>query len=443
MNRSKQHKKVTAEELIYNIHGELHARTSISIEAPAQIRHTAYNFSAEDKKAKNKIIETFNSLLVQLNIKKTDIRHEERSCFAEKSFAEKGRLLLMWEMHTEFYSYTTIFIPKDKASFYSKPYSLPEFYTAGKKILDLSVLIVSGLKLTNKIQSFLHEGTLYGGYVLNGEASVYTTFQINELGQERYVILSGKLSSGRLGRLVRRIIEIENYSHLILLPLTEYKTHITRLRNKEKRIAEYSEQIAVDLAQENIDAQKEQLWIVKLTRSLAELIRLTENMRYRFSAASSYYRIFIERLKWLREKTGEGYQSIDEFLTARVSPAVRNYENFIDRSEALASQLTALGNMIRTRINQIMERQNLKTLEAMNKRVKLQIMLQETVEGLSIIVLSYYMTSLSSYIFQAIDKLASLPGDYKLWTAFSVPVWLITAFFITKRAKKLIAKKAE
>ena len=445
MNHSEKHHEIS-EELIYNIHRELHARTSIPINSPARIRHTAYYFSAEDNAARNKIIKTFDDVLSQLKIKKENIRNEDRACFAEKSFGADGSLLLLWEIHSEFYSYTTILMPKKKDvknPFDFKPYSLPIFYTLGKKMLDLSILVMPGSKQDKNTKSFLREGTLYGGHVLNGAAQVYTTFQINETGQERYLVLSGKLSPGRIGRLVRRLIEVENYYHLILLPLPEYKEHIARLRKKEKMIAKDSEQIAIDLADKDIDTQKEHHWLVKLTRNLAELIRLTENMRFRFSAASSYYRIFNERLAWLREKTGENYQSINEFLTARVSPAVHNYENFIERSEALSSQLTALGNMIRTRINQLMERQNLKTLEVMNKRVKLQIKLQETVEGLSIIVLSYYMTSLSGYLFQAIEKITMLPGGYKLWTALTIPVWFLTAFIISKRVKNIISKKME
>ncbi|MDH5716278.1 MAG: DUF3422 domain-containing protein [Spirochaetia bacterium] len=429
------------EEIIYQIHRELHARTSVPVEAPSRIRHTAYIFTQEDSKIRKGIENVYEKVVVDLGIKLSAIRREDRSCFVEKIFPDSSRLILIWEVHTEFYSYTTIYTPgqKIKKTFLeSKVYNLPEFETVGKKLLDLDLLAVPELSLNNVTKSFLKEGNIYGGKVLGGEACVYTTFQTQETGQEQYVVLSGELSAGRLGRLIRRIIEIENYQHLVLFSLPEYRKQITYLRQQEKRIAKDSVKIASELASEHINAHTEHEWLVSLTRDLADLIQLTEKMRYRFSAAGSYYDIFLERLKWLREKTGEGYQSLEEFLTARVSPAVRNYRNFIERAEALSSQLTSLGNMMRTRINQNMEQQNQKTLEAMNKRVKLQLILQETVEGLSVIILSYYLTGLSGYAFSALEKFNLLPGGYKIWTALSIPIWIVLSFFISRRAKKII-----
>ena len=357
-----------------------------------------------------------------------------------KTLAAGHSLRILWELHTEFYSFTTFHMANGAPGKEElvEPFTFPTLPALGSKLVDLDLLVVPGLELGEVLPAFLHTGTIYGGQVLDGEGRVWSTFQVDSNGQGRYVVGAGALPPGRLGRLVRRLVEIENYYHLILLPLEEYRRQAGTLREIEQRLAVRSEDIAADLASRESDPAREHRWLVYLTRDLAELIRLTERMRYRLSAAGSYYAIFGERLRWLREETGEGYQSLEEFLTARVGPPIRNYRNFIERADVLSGQLTSLGNMMRTRVNLAMEQQSLGTLQAMNRRVELQLVLQRTVEGLSLIVLSYYMTGLASYALKAVDKLRPLPWNTELLAALTIPVWFALAWLFTRRIKKAV-----
>lgn len=260
-------------------------------------------------------------------------------------------------------------------------------------------------------------------------------------GQGRYVMAAGSFKPGRLGRLVRRLLEIETYYHLILLPLREYREQVGELREAEKRITAHSEEIAGDLASRAADVEQEHRWLVYLTHDLADLIRLTEKMRYRLTAANSYFAIFQDRLAWLRDETGGGYQTLREFLTARVSPAIWNYRNFIERADALTGQITALANMMRTRLNMNMEQQSLATMRAMDRRAELQLLLQKTVEGLSLIVLTYYLTGLSNYVLKALEPMLLLPGSPTIWSAPTIPCRLGLSFWMTRRIKKHLKKE--
>jgi uncharacterized membrane-anchored protein len=261
---------------------------------------------------------------------------------------------------------------------------------------------------------------------------------VDENGQGRYVVGAGRLSPGRLGRVVRRLVEIENYYHLILLPLEEYRREVRTLRGVEQRLARRSHEIADTLAQPQVDPAWEHRCLVDLTQDFAETVRLTEHMRYKLSAASNYHAIFRERLRWLREVTGEGYQTLEEFLSARVNPAIRNYRNFAERADALISQSTALGNMVRTRVSLNMERQNLATMEAMNRRVELQLVLQRTVEGLSLIVLTYYLVGLAGYLFKVLETAVALPAKPEVLAAFTIPIWVLATWRFTRRVRRIV-----
>jgi uncharacterized membrane-anchored protein len=429
---------------ILQIHREMHARVSVPVTAPCRIRHSAYLLPGDARASESVVRERFEEVATRLGIAREAIRWGERSGEVTRTLAGGHTLRIVWERHTEFYSFTTYHAgpptaAKDEAV---EPFTFPALPPLGAKLVDVDLLVVPGLELGEVLPAVLHPGTIYGGPVLQGAARVWSTFQVDENGQGRYVVGAGELPPGRLGRLVRRLVEIENYYHLILLPLQEYRPQEGDLHELERRIALRAEDIAAELASREANPHHEHRWLVYLTRDLSELIRLTERMRYRLSAADSYYAIFEERLHWLREETGAGYQSIEEFLRARVGPAIRGYRNFIARADALSGQLTSLGNMMRTRVNLTMEEQSLATLRVLNRRVELQLLLQRTVESLSIVVLAYYATGLAGHVVHALGTVWPLPLGEGVLTALTIPLWLGLAWAVTHRIKRIVKRLA-
>lgn len=427
---------------ILRIHREMHARVAVPVTAPCRIRHSAYLLPGPGRQSEGPVRRRFEEIAARLGIAREAIRWGERSGEVTKTLPNGHSLRIVWELHTEFFSYTTYHgAPTHQAGDEAvEPFTFPALPPLGAKLVDLDLLVIPELELGPVLPTFLHMGTIYGGNVLDGEARVWTTFQVDENGQGRYVIGAGQLTAGRLGRLVRRLIEIENYYHLILLPLEEARIQEPLLHELERRIAARTEDIAADLGRRTTEPGREHSWLVYLTRDLSELIRLTERMRYRLSAADSYFAIFEERLRWVRERTGQGYQSLEEFLQARVGPAVRSYRNFIERADVLSGQLTSLGNLMRTRVNLNMEAQSLETLKVMNRRVELQLLLQHTVEGLSIIVIAYYLTALAGYVVKAANHVWPLPLDEVVLTAATVPLWLFVAWLLTIRIKRIVRR---
>jgi len=428
---------------IFQVHREMHARVSEPVSAPARIRHSAYLLPHSDPGRAHKVRSRFEEIVRLLEIPRESIRWGERSGRVSKLLSGGSTLSILWEIHTEFYSYTTYHLSAARGGGRGEtvePFTFPALPPLGDKLVDADLLVVPETELSPLLRAFLHAGTVYGGPVLDGAAHVWTTFQVDDNGQGRYVVGAARLTPGRLGRVVRRLIEIENYYHLILLPLDEYRREVAALRDVEQRLARRSAEIAETLAGPEADPAWEHRCLVDLTQDFAQTVRLTEHMRYQLSAAGSYHAIFRERLRWLREVTGEGYQTLEEFLSARVDPAIRNYNNFAERAEALISQSTALGNMVRTRVSLNMERQNLATMEAMNRRVELQLILQRTVEGLSLIVLTYYLTGLSGYLFKALEGVTPLPFKPDMMAAFTIPLWLAGTWAFTRRVNRIVRK---
>ncbi|MFM8547342.1 MAG: DUF3422 family protein, partial [Betaproteobacteria bacterium] len=56
-------------------------------------------------------------------------------------------------------------------------------------------------------------------------------------------------------------------------------------------------------------------------------------------------------------------------------------------------------NLLRTRVEIEREAQNQQVLSAMNRRAKLQLQLQQTVEGLSVVAITYYAVAVLGHVF--------------------------------------------
>ena len=89
-----------------------------------------------------------------------------------------------------------------------------------------------------------------------------------------------------------------------------------------------------------------------------------------------------------------------------------------------------------------LEEQNRGLLRSMNRRARLQLRLQQTVEGLSVAAVSYYVVGLVSYLAKGVKDLG-LPIAPSLVAAASVPFVVLGIWWIVHRVRKRFARKDE
>jgi uncharacterized membrane-anchored protein len=91
------------------------------------------------------------------------------------------------------------------------------------------------------------------------------------------------------------------------------------------------------------------------------------------------------------------------------------------RQEALSARIERAGSLLRTRVDIAREEQNQQLLAAMDRRSKLQLRLQQTVEGLSVAAIAYYMVGLAGYLLKPLAT--AWPGLNTEWiTAALIPI---------------------
>jgi len=176
-----------------------------------------------------------------------------------------------------------------------------------------------------------------------------------------------------------------------------------------------------------------------LTDMAAETEKVSGELTYRFSAARAYAEIVRQRVRALREIRVPGIQPAGDFLLTRFEPAMETCDNLSKRLEALGGRVARASNLLRTRVDVALEEQNRDLLRSMDRRARLQLRLQETVEGLSVAAISYYVVSLVIYMARGAQKLGS-PFEPYLVGMISFPFVVAGIWYGVRRVRKAVSR---
>ena len=234
--------------------------------------------------------------------------------------------------------------------------------------------------------------------VENGAAAAVTDFRQDKDGLTRILLLDKGLTPARIGALTQRLIEIETYRTLAMLGLPLAYSLSPQMRRIEDELA----QITQRMRKEVKTGSDEMLG--DITSLASELEAGAAASLYRFGASRAYDGIVQERVASLGEVAVAGYETWGAFLQRRLAPAMRTCRSIEERQANLSRKLARATALLRSWVDLQLERQNSELLTSMNRRAKLQLRLQQTVEGLSVAAVSYYVVGLFGYIFKALEK---------------------------------------
>lgn len=264
--------------------------------------------------------------------------------------------------------------------------------------------------------------------VEGGLADIITDFRQDADGLTRILILDRGLTAARLGALAQRLLEIETYRTLALLSIPLTRELVPHLRNIEKRLSAITAQMRGSVRR---DSEK---LLSELTDLSAELEADTAASLYRFGASRAYYEIVEERLSALDETFVPGCYRWRNFLHRRIAPAMRTCRSVEERQANLSGKLARATSLLRSWINVQLERQNSDLLASMNDRAKLQLRLQQTVEGLSVAAISYYVIGLLAYLIKGVPGLYDLITPERAISAL-VPLVVIAIWWTVRRIR--------
>jgi uncharacterized membrane-anchored protein len=297
--------------------------------------------------------------------------------------------------------------------------------------------LISGIRLEirpdspdieNAVAQFDQTSLCYGE-VKNGQASIYTDFRQNGDGLTQILVVDRGLTPAGTGALVQRLLEIETYRTLAMLGLPLAQTLSPEIRRIEDGLTGITQRMR---GEPRADADGV---LADLTRLAADLEANAAVALYRFGASRAYYGIVQERIRSLAETSIPGYETLGMFLERRLAPAMRTCQSVEERQANLSRKLARANGLVRSWIDVELERQNGALLQAMNKRAELQLRLQQTVEGLSVAAISYYVVGLFGYLVKAFVHEGDRIEPTTITGAF-VPLALIGVWYVVRRIRR-------
>ena len=335
-----------------------------------------------------------------------------------------GAFRLNWERHTEFARYTFIVGGVDD----DEVFSVPATDTVPIDFLDTlpgqiiaathAVFVSDGPSYANAksiAARFFDGNVLIGAEVASRSGRAFTDFRIKPDGAQRLLVCNRGMTRRQAGRTFQRLFEIDTYRMMALLALPVARDLAPRLADLEHELG------AVTAALVGTDKADEAMLLERLAKIEAEIENRISATEYRFSAAIAYANLVKQRIVDLREERIEGLQTFQEFTDRRMAPAMRTCQSVASRRSSLSERVARATEMLATRIDVSRERQNQALLESMDKRASMQLRLQETVEGLSVAAISYYIVGLVGYAVKGL-KAAGLHLDSDITIALSIPV---------------------
>jgi len=367
---------------------EIHSRPFMMIAAPASISHLAVFPDGDGH----------HDRLLESLCRRFAVAAPKAG--AQHFFHDFGHFRMKWERHTEFSTFTFVAPGADFARPAIRHIPADWLESLGASVIVASHIVAERGEPLDIADARLHAlfpaPPLVGSRVLSG-GEIWTDFQVGPDGFSRFLIRDTGLREAQMGRLVQRLCEIETYLMMALLALPLARDAGARLARVEEDLAG----LGARMSALEIDADAERL-LREISGLDAQIRALSLKTGYRFSAAQAYYRIVGARIGELREQRIEGVPTIGEFMERRLAPAMDTCVSVAARQEALASKVGRSNDMLRTRVNLAQERQNQSVLESLSRSARLQLKLQQAVEGLSVVAISYYGVGLAAYALKAL-----------------------------------------
>ena len=410
---------------------EVHARPPEPLDLPARATYLAVLVDADERERERQHVAR---LCARYGV-------AEPAAGVNQFSAPIGPLRLKWERHGEFSGYTFFARGASPAPFTEPASSLlpPGWLEA---IPGLTMVGAHGKLVASagaapdpqRLAAEYFEGNIVVGAAIGeGAGFAFTDFRLHDDGCSRFVLLSGGADGERgftprqAGRMMQRLFEIEAYRTLALLALPIARRQAPRIVAVEKSLAELTDGIARE------DGQEEAL-LHELTRLAAEVESGLAASQFRFGATRAYAELVHTRIAELREQRLPGIQTIEEFMARRFAPAVATCTTVSQRLHDLSERVAQASSLLATRVGIARERQNQALLASMDRRAQLQLRLQQTVEGLSVAAIVYYVAGLVGHVAKG-AKAAGLHIDPELTVGLALPVIAVAAFLVIRRAR--------
>jgi len=417
--------------LRYSLANEIHARPFPAIAAPAtgaflaikEVNNASSRDREEDRRHLIKLLDRYGA--------------DHPSPGATHYYGKVGRYWLKWESHAEFVTYTAISEglgdrPFDPVDFEAFPEDWLEV-APGARLTSALIRIQEEPNLDTQaalIEDWFVSESLAVSQVVDASATLASDFRIDPSGHMRLAIFTrADTGARRIGRVVQRLCEIETYKAMSMLGLSRVQSMGERLGQIDSALLRLVETMSGGPA-------GSETTLKELLALSSELENMAAKASFRFSATRAYEAIVHQRIQVLREERFRGRQTFNEFMMRRYDPAMRTVAATEQRIRNMSERALRAGDLLRTSVDVERQAQNQKLLESMDRRADLQLRLQKTVEGLSVVAISYYAVNLVVYALGPVTE----PFGFNTIFLFGLatPLTVLLVWWLVRRIRQSV-----
>ncbi len=420
---------ITDHPLRFAIANELHARPFPAIAAPSSAAYLATKL-AENAAGRDRELDRAH--LIKL-LDRFGAQHPKPG--ATHYFGQIGKHLLRWECHTEFVTYTVFGDDLSERPFDAHTFGVfPADWLAtlpGVRLTSalIRIELASGDDgIAEKAGDWFVEESLAVSRVLDDGLVIAGDFRIDPSGHMRFGLFARPgAGDRRIGRVVQYLCEVETYKAMSMLALYRANELSTKMGAIDKTLTSILSDMVGPI-------NKPDAMLQRLLEVSAELENIMAQSSFRFGATEAYESIIDQRIIALREQRFEALQTFAEFLVRRFDPAMRTVKSTQTRLVRMSDRAQRASDLLRTRVDVERSAQNQELLTSMDRRADLQLRLQRTVEGLSVVAITYYAVNLVLYVLAPLEE--SFNISKTVMGSLATPVVLLGVWGMVRKIRQ-------
>lgn len=422
---------MTPEEKTDITHLELHRAPLRWLAVPARIHVIGYKQGDDDRES---IKQRFLELAQDFELSENNIVWHNDNAFARSGQKD---LILKLDIQANHYTFQVWTKPAQKAKIdFAEIPDCPQDrnFNTGNKLTELDILLGAD-DLTTRLPELLPGVDTLGSRILDGKINVATNYQPDDRGRERYLIYpaGGKIDGDQAEFIVDNVVRLENNFHLLSLPRSVYAAANDRLRLIENAGSKELETIGAALSTAGTNTLKG--WLNDLTAGFTELAKMTEEFNRHFADAVIYKDVLRTIFADFREKPLEGFAPLSAPILRSTTGISADYARLISRIDSVRKQKSGIISILRTKIDLIQRDQSFALQCSMHETTKAQMSMQQTIEGLYVFIVAFYLTELARIVFESLKERGWVSYSSNTMAAAFIPIAILAGLLLSGKAK--------
>ena len=307
-----------------------------------------------------------------------------------------------------------------------------------QELTNLQIFVLESSLAPEDVAGRLTPGAEIMASRTHDDLCVATTYEPDAQGVETYVVYPAKGSpSGRqMAQVVSAIIETENSFHLLLRPQEAYLEAGERLTALD---ADSTGQIVrVNASIARATTAELRSWLSEITSSVAELAALSEDIGKRFREAVAQKDALRAALRALGSRPVASFAKLDEPLMRVAAVTAANYAALMNRVASARQARSDAIALLQTKIDLIQRDQSFALQCSMHRTTQAQMAMQQSIEGLYIFIVAFYLTELARLIFESLHERHLLAYSPNTLAALFIPIALVAGFVLSGKAGHML-----